>query len=639
MSKSTNPNGRATDVSPDVSPASSSTCTSPLGAPCKGEGSVMFTSADYFFDSYRGSSVFECILKDEKLNSAYSYAIRRNEHLFTDKIVLDVGCGFGQLSMLALDAGAAAVVAVEQSPEVVQVAADIAKKNGSQPRFWGRGCENRDTVPENREVEGQASTTSGCPKPNLNQHDGCKLHFVTGSLRQPGTQQAVQNALKALGSAQAHVDIILSIPFGYCLFFESRLQDVCLARDLFLNKKTGLLIPDHVELQVRAVVSADEWSTPTSWRRGAADGNGKDDHRHQEAAECHGDEAIEYDEDHGAEDDGWELEWDNQPRRRRHWWRRQAKSDIDEDHYNARSAGKSLSSKRRRKSCGNVDAQMSATLREDTASIAYEGNACGRASSTSDSYNHSDFHYDTRANAPDLSSFYGFDFSPLQRVALREPLHSNALSSEAAVWSDPATTVTSLNFYTMDRDSARGNFATEIFLRRGRQEQDEGTEDDDCEEDPYWVDALAFTFRLEFFQSSTDLAFQCDTYDTSAVPSCYRQTYFSLLKPLPAYRDSAFRVLLHAVNRPDKRDLHFKLGILEDLSSCNLTSSIAQAGQTHAVAKKTKRNSSGSHYDSSSSEKEDQEEGLSQQRKDAKQLSFRAHQQQLPRLQYFDLTS
>ncbi len=44
---------------------------------------------------------------------SYMNAIEQNKHLFKDKVVLDVGCGTGILSMFAARAGARVVYAVE----------------------------------------------------------------------------------------------------------------------------------------------------------------------------------------------------------------------------------------------------------------------------------------------------------------------------------------------------------------------------------------------------------------------------------------------------------------------------------------------------------------------------------------------
>lgn len=52
------------------------------------------------------------MLKDEVRTKSYRSAIVNNRHLFKGKIVLDVGCGTGILSMFAARAGAKQVFGV-----------------------------------------------------------------------------------------------------------------------------------------------------------------------------------------------------------------------------------------------------------------------------------------------------------------------------------------------------------------------------------------------------------------------------------------------------------------------------------------------------------------------------------------------
>lgn len=71
------------------------------------------------------------MLEDNARTSSYQKFIFGNKHLFEGKVVLDVGCGTGILSMFCADAGAKLVIAVDQS-EVLHIAQENVFKNGHQ---------------------------------------------------------------------------------------------------------------------------------------------------------------------------------------------------------------------------------------------------------------------------------------------------------------------------------------------------------------------------------------------------------------------------------------------------------------------------------------------------------------------------
>merc|ERR1719506_3697488 len=81
----------------------------------KTAGAGELTSADYYADSYAHFGIHEEMLKDEVRTETYRQAILKNKHLFRDKVVLDVGCGTGILSMFAAQAGAKHVYGVDMS--------------------------------------------------------------------------------------------------------------------------------------------------------------------------------------------------------------------------------------------------------------------------------------------------------------------------------------------------------------------------------------------------------------------------------------------------------------------------------------------------------------------------------------------
>ena len=93
---------RFCDDGSSVVMASSAGAATPPGAP---EVEDM-TAKDYYFDSYAHFGIHEEMLKDTVRTTAYRDAMLNNPHLFKDKVVLDVGCGTGVLSMFAAQAGA-----------------------------------------------------------------------------------------------------------------------------------------------------------------------------------------------------------------------------------------------------------------------------------------------------------------------------------------------------------------------------------------------------------------------------------------------------------------------------------------------------------------------------------------------------
>uniref|UniRef100_A0A8C4QI70 type I protein arginine methyltransferase n=3 Tax=Eptatretus burgeri TaxID=7764 RepID=A0A8C4QI70_EPTBU len=146
-----------------------------------------------YFDSYAQLSIHEVMLKDRVRTQSYQDFIYKNEHLFKDKVVLDVGCGSGILSLFAAQAGARHVFAVEQ--------ADVV--------HW-----TRETVRENGFED--------------------KITIIHGRIED-------------VDLPMDKVDLIVSEWMGYFLLFESMLDSVFTARDCWL-KPGGAVYPDSCAL-------------------------------------------------------------------------------------------------------------------------------------------------------------------------------------------------------------------------------------------------------------------------------------------------------------------------------------------------------------------------------------------------------
>lgn len=171
------------------------------------------TSKDYYFDSYAHFGIHEEMLKDEVRTLTYRDSMYHNKHLFRGKVVMDIGCGTGILSMFAAKAGAKRVLAVECSN-----IADFAKK-----------------IIEDNKLD----------------------HIITlikGKVEEIELPDGIDK-----------VDIIISEWMGYCLFYESMLDTVLFARDKWLKKHDGMLFPDRCTLFVTAIEDRQYKDEKINW--------------------------------------------------------------------------------------------------------------------------------------------------------------------------------------------------------------------------------------------------------------------------------------------------------------------------------------------------------------------------------------
>ncbi|KAK9454961.1 S-adenosyl-L-methionine-dependent methyltransferase [Dipodascopsis uninucleata] len=158
----------------------------------------MAFSEQHYFSSYDHFGIHEEMLKDETRTLSYRNAIYQNSHMFRGKVVLDVGCGTGILSMFAARAGAKHVIGVDMS-SIIDMAKKLVELNGLSD----------------------------------------KITLLQGKM-----EEVVLPFEK--------VDIIISEWMGYFLLYESMLDTVLVARDKYLVPG-GLIFPDRASIHLAAI--------------------------------------------------------------------------------------------------------------------------------------------------------------------------------------------------------------------------------------------------------------------------------------------------------------------------------------------------------------------------------------------------
>jgi type I protein arginine methyltransferase len=154
--------------------------------------------SQYYWESYATNDIHETMLKDTIRTEAYRDFVYDNKHLFKGKVVLDIGCGTGILSMFCARAGASKVIAVDKS-DIIDKARENVFNNG--------------------------------------------LYDVISCIR---------GRIEDITLPVEHVDIIISEWMGYFLTYEAMLPSVLYARDKFL-KPDGILVPSYSSIWVAPV--------------------------------------------------------------------------------------------------------------------------------------------------------------------------------------------------------------------------------------------------------------------------------------------------------------------------------------------------------------------------------------------------
>ena len=204
------------DLSTDTSqPSSSKSVPRPLSKPITGvlptshHSQSLADDADYF-TSYATTSIHHTMLSDTVRTSAYRDFIYSHKHLFKDRIIVDVGCGAGILSLFAAAAGARLVLAIDNSSIIT-------------------------TATRNFLTAGYPTTT---------------ITPIRGKIEELDLSSYLPS------DVDGKVDIIVSEWMGYALLYESMLDSVIYARDKYLAP-SGLMVPSHATINMAPLADSN----------------------------------------------------------------------------------------------------------------------------------------------------------------------------------------------------------------------------------------------------------------------------------------------------------------------------------------------------------------------------------------------
>ncbi|CAI5515186.1 unnamed protein product, partial [Closterium sp. Naga37s-1] len=162
-----------------------------------------------YFDSYANLGIHQEMIQDEVRTCAYRDALMRHADRIRGKVVVDVGCGTGILSIFAARAGARKVYAIDASDIAIH-AQQVVQANGLSDVI---------TVLHKRVEEVEL---------------------------------------------EERADVLVSEWMGYMLLYETMLPAVIAARDRLL-KPGGLILPSHATLFIAPVSCEDRFEDGTAF--------------------------------------------------------------------------------------------------------------------------------------------------------------------------------------------------------------------------------------------------------------------------------------------------------------------------------------------------------------------------------------